>query len=138
MKGTTMKRSMTIAAASLMAVGAFAAVSPSSAAPAPDTTRTTAAAAGDCTAPRWDVHPDLISTGTFRWGDGTAIRTAGYNDCTIVGRGYPTQGIDVHCSRQNDNGVWWVYARNTSTGKAGWASYSAVYTSGSVLPPRCS
>ncbi|MCX6406853.1 MAG: hypothetical protein NTV28_08035 [Propionibacteriales bacterium] len=124
-----MKRSMRLAGAAAMAVGALVAVGP---------TAGPAAAANDCTAPRWDVHPDLISTGTFSWGDGTAIRTAGYNDCTIVGRGYPSQGIDVHCSRQNDNGVWWVYARNTSTGKAGWASYSAVYTSGSVLPPRCS
>ncbi|WP_370187808.1 hypothetical protein [Aeromicrobium sp.] len=125
-----MKRSMRLAGAAAMAAGALVAVGPTTAGPA--------AAANDCTAPRWDVHPDLISTGTFSWGDGTAIRTAGYNDCTIVGRGYPNQGIDVHCSRQNDNGVWWVYARNTSTGKAGWASYSAVYTSGSVLPPRCS
>ncbi|WP_144433811.1 MULTISPECIES: hypothetical protein [Aeromicrobium] len=121
---------MRLAGAAAMAVGALVAVGPTTAGPA--------VAANDCTAPRWDVHPDLISTGTFSWGDGTAIRTAGYNDCTIVGRGYPNQGIDVHCSRQNDNGVWWVYARNTSTGKAGWASYSAVYTSGSVLPPRCS
>lgn len=125
-----MKRSMTLAGAAMMAVGTFAAVSPTTAAPA--------AAASNCTAPKWDVHPDLISTGTFSWGDGTAIRTAGFNDCTIVGRGYRGQGIDVHCSRVNSNGVEWVYARNTTTGKAGWASYSAVYTTGSVLPPRCS
>ena len=40
----------------MMAVGTFAAVSPTTAAPA--------AAASNCTAPKWDVHPDLISTGT--------------------------------------------------------------------------
>lgn len=125
-----MKQLTRLAGAALVAAGALTAVSPM--------TASTAVAASHCTQPRWDVHPDLISTGTFRWGDGTAIRTAGYTDCTIVGRGYPGQGIDVHCSRQNDNGLWWVYARNTSTGKAGWARYDAVYTSGSVLPPRCS
>jgi hypothetical protein len=53
------------------------------------------------------------------------------------GQSYPGHGIDVHCSRTNDNGVNWVYARNTTTGKAGWARYDAVYTSGSVLPPSC-
>ncbi|MGQ2913315.1 hypothetical protein [Aeromicrobium sp.] len=124
-----MKKSLALAGASAVAVGMLAGVAPA--------TTASAAVASNCTAPKWDVHPDLISTGTFSWGDGTALRTAGYNDCTIVGRSYRGQGIDVHCSRVNSNGVNWVYARNTTTGKAGWASYSAVYTTGSVLPPRC-
>lgn len=123
-----MKRLTRLAGAAVLAAGTLTAVAPMTG---------TAVAASPCNQPRWDVHPDRISTGTFSWGNGTGIHTAGYTDCTIVGRGYPSQGIDVHCSRQNDNGVWWVYARNTSTGKAGWARYDAVYTTGSVLPPGC-
>lgn len=128
-----MKRFSRLAGAAVLAVSTLA-IAPMTAG--------TAVAASHCTNPQWDVHPDKISTGTFKWGNGTAIRTAGFTDCTIVGRGYDrgtssNQGIDVHCSRKNSNGQEWVYARNTSTGKAGWASYRAVYTTGSVLPPRC-
>lgn len=125
-----MKRMTRLVGAAAMAAGALTAISPMTAG--------SATAATHCTQAKWDVHPDKISTGTFSWGDGTAIRTAGYTDCTVVGRGYQGQGIDVHCSRVNDNGLEWVYARNTSTGAAGWARYDAVYTTGSVLPPRCS
>lgn len=124
-----MKRFSRLAGAAAMAVGTLAIL---------PITASTAVAASHCTQAKWDIHPDKISTGTFSWGNGTAIRTAGYTDCTIVGRAYPNQGIDVHCSRVNANGLEWVYARNTTTGAAGWARYDAVYTVGSVLPPRCS
>lgn len=128
-----MKRASRLAGAAIMAVGTLVF--------APAATGT-ALAANHCNQPKWDVHPDKISTGSFRWGNGTAIRTAGFTDCTIVGRGYDrgssaSQGIDVHCLRTNDNGLDWVYARNTSTGKAGWARADAVYTNSLVIPPRC-
>lgn len=102
----------------------------------------TAVAADHCNQPKWDDHPDKISTGSFSWGNGTAIRIGGFVDCTAVGRGYYTadvkQGIDVHCSRRNDNDLLWVYARNTTTGKAGWARADAVYTTNyRVPPPNC-
>jgi hypothetical protein len=94
-----MKRLTRLAGAAVMAASTLA-IAPMTASPA--------GAATHCTQPKWDVHPDKISTGTFQWGNGTHIRTAGYTDCTSVGQGYPGQGIDVHCSRVNDNGLEWV------------------------------
>lgn len=125
-----MKRLTRLAGAAALAAGALTAVMPM--------TASAAGAASHCTEPRWDVHPDLTSHGTYSWGNGAAIHTGGYTDCTIVGRGYPSQGIDVHCSRVNDNGLTWVYARNTSTGVAGWVRADALYTSVFVVPARCS
>lgn len=125
-----MNRTTRMLGAGALALGAFTAVSPIVAAPA--------SAAGSCSETKWDTHPDLVSTGVYSWGDGSAIRTAGYTECTLLGRGYQGQGIDVHCRRTNANGLIWVYVRNTTTGVAGWARADTLYKiAGSAEPPFC-
>lgn len=135
-----MNRSVGLIAAALLAIGPLATAAPSGASTPGSAAVVPSASTPDarhCTAAKWDSHPDRIHTGKFRFGNGTRLRTAGYNDCTVVGLAYPSHRIDVHCSRKNDNGVWWVYVRDVTTGKAGWASYASVYTTGTRLPPRC-
>jgi hypothetical protein len=69
----------------------------------------------------------VIHSGDWRFGDGTAIRRGPFTDCDILGRGYRTQGIDVHCHVYNTNGVLWVYVRDTTTGVAGWARGDTIF-----------
>src|SRR6476620_5423513 len=72
------------------------------------------AAADDAHCYNYTTHPDVTHSGGTAFGDGTAIRRGPYNDCDIFGRGYPTQGIDVHCYVQNSNNYTWVYLRDTT------------------------
>jgi hypothetical protein len=123
-----MNRLTRLAGATVIATGALTAISPMAG---------PAVAANHCNQARWDVHPDLISTGGFSFGEGTHMRTGGYTDCPSNGQGYPGHSIDVHCRTLNDNGLWWVYVRDTTTGKAGWSRADALYTAGYV-PPTCS
>lgn len=81
----------------------------------------------------WGTHPDLYSAGGFSFGNGTYIWSAPYTDCTALGQGYPSQGIDVNCARVNSNGNLWIYLRDTSTGKAGWSRIDALYWDGSAI-----
>jgi hypothetical protein len=82
------------------------------------------------------THPDLYSGGGISWGDGTAIRSHPHIDCDPpLGRGYPGQGIDVHCAVHT--GADWVYARNTSTGINGWSREDALNVPNPVFVPVC-
>ena len=74
----------------------------------------------------WGTHPDLYSAGGISFLNGTYIHDGPYTDCTSVGQGYPSQGINVHCGVWNDSNVWWLYVVDTSTGKAGWARNDAL------------
>lgn len=97
-----------------------------------------AAAADPAHCKYWGTPADEYSAGGIDFRDGTAIRTGPYTDCAIVGRGYPSQGIDVHCFVTNSNGAHWVYVRNLSTGKAGWSRDDALQASPSTPAiPRC-
>lgn len=81
----------------------------------------------------WGTHPDLHTSGGFEFGNGTYIWSAPYTDCTSLGQGYATHGIDVHCAKVNDNNLLWVYLRNTTTGKAGWSRIDALYWNGTAI-----
>lgn len=90
----------------------------------------TPAAADDAHCYYSGAHPDVTHSGATAFGDGTAIRRGPYSDCDILGRGYPTQGIDVHCYIQNSNNYTWVYLRDTSTGVAGWSIITSLHPTG--------
>ena len=81
------------------------------------------------------THPDLYSAGGISWGNGTAIRRQPHIGCPALGRGYPNQGIDVHCAVTT--GADWVYARDTSTGINGWAREDALRIDGVRYVPYC-
>jgi hypothetical protein len=121
-----MKRLTRLAGATVMAASALT-IGP--------LTMGSAEAATHCTQAKWDIHPDLISTGGFSFTNGTKIRTGGFADCTAVGEGQAAHEIDVHCARINDNNVEWWYVRDVSTGKAGWVARSDMNYA--VLPPFC-
>jgi hypothetical protein len=82
----------------------------------------------------WGTHPDLYHSGGISFGNGTYIFSAPYTDCTAVGQGYPSQGIDAHCARVNSSGYLWVYLQDTSTGVAGWSRIDALHWDGSPIP----
>jgi hypothetical protein len=82
----------------------------------------------------WSTHPDLYSSGGIQFGNGTYIRTGPYTDCTGLGLGYPSQGIDVHCARVNSTGNLWVYLQDTSTGVAGWSRIDTLNWNGGPIP----
>lgn len=74
----------------------------------------------------WNTHPDLHSSGNFTFGNGTAIRRGPYTECDALGRGYPSEGIDVHCHVYNGNNVLWFYVRDMNDGTAGWARHDTL------------
>jgi len=79
------------------------------------------------------THPDYYNAGGISFKDGTNIRTGPYTDCTALGEGFHSQGINVHCSYVNSNNVAWVYLVDTSTGVAGWSALSALNWDGSFI-----
>lgn len=81
------------------------------------------------------THPDLYGGGGISWGNGTAIRSHPHVDCDALGRGYPGQGIDVHCAVHT--GADWAYVRNTSTGINGWSREDALNIPTPVAVPVC-
>jgi len=81
----------------------------------------------------WTTHPDYYSSGGITFKDGTYIRTGPYTDCTALGQGFHSQGINVHCATTNGNGVLWVYLVDTSTGVAGWSAMSALNWNGGFI-----
>ena len=81
----------------------------------------------------WGTHPDVYSAGGFSFLNGTNIHAGPYTDCTAVGQGFPSQGIDVHCARVNGSGNLWIYLEDTSTGKAGWSRIDALSWNGSAI-----
>ncbi|HEU5271611.1 MAG TPA: hypothetical protein VFU36_16910 [Jatrophihabitans sp.] len=81
----------------------------------------------------WTTHPDYYSSGGISFKDGTYIRTGPYTDCTALGQGFHSQGINVHCATTNGNGVLWVYLVDTSTGVAGWSAMSALNWNGGFI-----
>lgn len=82
-----------------------------------------------------NTHPDVYGSGGISFGSGTAIRTRPHVGCTIKGRGYTTQGIDVHCAFET--GELWLYVRNTSTGVSGWSRRDALRYSRDVVVRDC-
>lgn len=87
------------------------------------------AQAAQCPGP--STHPDRYSSGTMDWKNGAKIRTGPYEACTAVGEGQANHDIDIHCLVVNSNNVVWWYARDTTTGKAGWvrgSDLSGYYT----------
>ena len=83
-------------------------------------------------------HGDYYHAGGIHFANGgTNIRSGPYKDCTALGDGYPSQGIDVHCSVPNSTGTIWVHLTDTTTGISGWSAYSALDTSGADTIPGC-
>jgi hypothetical protein len=81
---------------------------------------------------------DYYSGGGVSFQTGTNIRRGPYTDCDAFGEGFPSQGINVHCSVENSNSTYWVYVVDTSTGVAGWAAWSALnHTVGLSNIPGC-
>ena len=117
-------RLFTLAGALTLAVGGLVAVAASP-----------AAAASHCTG--FGTHPDLYNSGGISFQNGTNIRTQPYTDCTSVGEGFPSQGINVHCAEPNANGLLWIYLVDTSTGTQGWSRADALNYSKTVLIPDC-
>jgi hypothetical protein len=93
------------------------------------------AAANHCT--DWNTHPNLYNSGYISFKDGTYIRTHPYTDCTAVGQGYPSQGIDVHCAVRNNDGIVWLYVDDKATGKSGWARHDTLNYSRTVFVQNC-
>ncbi|MGE5829221.1 MAG: hypothetical protein ACM30G_12805 [Micromonosporaceae bacterium] len=81
------------------------------------------------------THPDLYSAGGISFSNGTRIRTHPHTDCTILGLGYPSHGIDVHCA--TETGSLWLYVRDTTTGVNGWGRFDAFNYAHPVLIPDC-
>src|SRR5262245_40190249 len=96
-----------------------------------------AAEPAHCSQTRSNTHPYLDSDGGIHFANGTSIRDAGYTDCTRLGLGYPNHGIDVHCAVPNDNGLLWLYVRDTTTGVAGWARQDALDITGTHFIQDC-
>lgn len=86
-----------------------------------------------------NTHPNEYNGGDISWGNGTAIRTGPHLSCRAVGRGYPNQGIDVHCAVLSEHTNWtvWLFVHNTSTGKKGWSRASALHHPDPVAVGRC-
>jgi hypothetical protein len=84
----------------------------------------------------WDTHPNLYNSGGISFLDGTNIRRGPYTDCDVLGLGYPSHGIDVHCYIVNSNDYLWVYLVDTTTGVQGWSRLDSInWVSGAI--PRC-
>ena len=81
----------------------------------------------------WNTHPDFYNAGGIHFKSGTYIRRGPYSDCTALGQGFPSQGINVHCGIVNSDGYLWFYLVDTSTGVAGWSRYDAVNWDGSPV-----
>ena len=77
--------------------------------------------------------PDRYFAMGISFKDGTAIYRGPWNDCVILGRGYPVQTIDVHCKYYNGSNDF-VYLRDTSTGVAGWSRLDTLNWDGSFIP----
>ena len=86
---------------------------------------------------QFGTHPDLYNGGGISFANGTNMRTGVYTDCTSVGEGFPSQGINVHCGRVNSNNFLWLYVVDTSTGRQGWARFDALNYSFTVVVPDC-
>jgi len=83
----------------------------------------------------WSTPADIFSAGGFSFGNGTPIYRGPYNDCTILGRGYTSQGIDVHCYLNNSFGNLFFFVRDTSTGVNGWVARADVNWDGTPIAP---
>jgi len=83
------------------------------------------------------THPDVYSAGGISWANGTNIRRFPHtSDCsTILGQGFPSQGIDVHCAVET--GSLWLFARNTSTGINGWSRFDALNYAHDIIIRDC-
>jgi hypothetical protein len=81
----------------------------------------------------WGTPSDNYFAGGYSFKNGTYIRRGPFLDCDGVGLGYPSQGIDVHCVVYNGS-TYWVYLRDTSTGKAGWSRLDTLNWDGSFTP----
>ena len=98
---------------------------------------TPALAADPAHCSQFGTHPDLYNGGGISFANGTNIRTGVYTDCTSLGEGFPSQGIDVHCARVNSNNFLWLYVVDGTTGKQGWARFDALRYAFTVLVPDC-
>lgn len=81
----------------------------------------------------WGTPPDRYTSGGYSFKNGTYIRRGPYMDCDVLGLGYSTHGIDVHCDAYVD-GYQWVYLRDTTTGFKGWARRDTLNWNGSSTP----
>jgi hypothetical protein len=82
------------------------------------------------------THPDLYNSGGISFANGTRIHAQPHLDCTVLGLGYPSQGIDVHCATLT--GSLWLYVRDTTTGVNGWGRFDAFNYAHTVTIPDCS
>lgn len=82
------------------------------------------------------THPDRYHSGGISFGNGTAIRYEPHIGCDRAGLGYPRHRIDVHCAVHTGND--WLFVRDVSTGKKGWARWDTVRRSRTVRIPHCS
>jgi hypothetical protein len=99
----------------------------------PSTARATAADVanfGCGSAPRFVSSND----GTFT-GNGINIRSGPYTGCRSYGLGYRGNALKVWCYVINNNGYFWVYLNDRSTGVRGWSAAQYVTWSGSI--PYC-
>lgn len=81
----------------------------------------------------WGTPSDGYTSGGYSFKSGTAIRRGPHIDCDILGRGYPTEGIDVHCAVWNGSN-YWIYLRDTNDGTKGWARLDSLNWDGSSTP----
>lgn len=82
------------------------------------------------------IHPDLYNGGGISFRDGARIRRYPHITCDIVlGLGYPSHGIDVHCGTLT--GTVWFYVRDTTTGVQGWTRWDALSFPPSYFIPDC-
>lgn len=73
------------------------------------------------------VHRDEYNGGGIFWGNGTAIRQFPHRACTIIGRGFPGEGINVHCAILNLRSERvWLFVRDLDDGTRGWAEEGAL------------
>ena len=83
------------------------------------------------------THPDVYSAGGISFANGTNIRRFPHtSDCSdILGQGFPSQGIDVHCAVET--GSLWLFVRNTSTGINGWARFDVLRYAMTIVIRDC-
>ena len=82
-------------------------------------------------------HPDLYNSGGIHFLNGTNMHRGPYLDCDVLGAGYPSQGINVHCAVINSNNYVYLYVDDTSTGVSGWARSDALGYDHTVSVPVC-
>ncbi|MFE3249187.1 SH3 domain-containing protein [Streptomyces sp. NPDC059209] len=78
--------------------------------------------------------PDLDPAQGIRKANGVNMRTGSSTSCASRGLAHLSHTINYHCYTVGQDGLTWTYARNLSTGFAGWMRDDLLTDYGSQEP----